>query len=484
MRAPLAVVLASMLLPAGCGSSGPAEPAGPPAHLSATPGAHAVTLRWDPVDHAVSYDLYWSSIAGVTPGNGTRIAGVTSPFRHAPLWVGTYHYVITAAGRRTTTTPAAEVSAVVNLVAFATSATGTSDLSSWPLAGGKAGLTAADAICQASAEAAGLPGEYGAWLSDASDDAWCRALGLHGRVGSCGGAVVWPPAAGPWVRTDGTPFAGPLQEAVPAPESTLEAIFTPPRLDETGATVGTPRVAFTGTIYGGAGAPGDGYTPEYCGNWTSAPWTAALAGDLDGTSEALDDTRLLAQFCQWEARLICMERGPGPALPSRPVAGKRAFLSSACGTGDLSSWPDAGGLAGLAAADHVCQALADRAGLGGTYRAWLSAPGAGNTAAERTPGEGPWTRLDGIPLVGSRAELLGGEHFAALNLDEQGHSFGHATLAFTGAQGLTCNGWTSGSAGDWADCGDSGSTVGAWLRFGEFPVACSTVWAHLYCFEQ
>jgi len=42
---------------------------------------------------------------------------------------------------------------------------------------------------------------------------------------------------------------------------------------------------------------------------------------------------------------------------------RRAFVTSASGTGNLNSWPDAGGLFGLAAGDAICRAQATAAGL-------------------------------------------------------------------------------------------------------------------------
>jgi hypothetical protein len=75
-------------------------------------------------------------------------------------------------------------------VAFITAATETGDLSSWDDAGGQSGLPAADAVCQAEAEAAGFVGTFKAWLSDTFTDA-------KERIGM---------TSGPWIRTDGFPF--------------------------------------------------------------------------------------------------------------------------------------------------------------------------------------------------------------------------------------------------------------------------------------
>ena len=62
---------------------------------------------------------------------------------------------------------------------FVTSVTGTADLSTWPDSGGVGGLTGADSVCRARALAAGLGNSTGfvAWMSDSSNDAYCR---IHG----------------------------------------------------------------------------------------------------------------------------------------------------------------------------------------------------------------------------------------------------------------------------------------------------------------
>ncbi len=76
-----------------------------PADPTATGGDHQVTISWAPVPGAASYNIYYSSTAGVTrnnywsttPSMGTRITGVTSPYSHKALSAGTtYYYIVTA----------------------------------------------------------------------------------------------------------------------------------------------------------------------------------------------------------------------------------------------------------------------------------------------------------------------------------------------------------------------------------------------------
>ena len=60
------------------------------------PGA-PVTLAWDNVPEAVSYNIYWSDSPGVSKQNGNKIANVTNPYTVKGLTRGqTYYFVVTA----------------------------------------------------------------------------------------------------------------------------------------------------------------------------------------------------------------------------------------------------------------------------------------------------------------------------------------------------------------------------------------------------
>ncbi|MDD2271404.1 MAG: fibronectin type III domain-containing protein [Desulfuromonadaceae bacterium] len=64
---------------------------------TSAPVTKQLTLAWDAVANATSYNLYWSTVPGVTPANGTKISGVSSPYTHTGLAAGTtYYYVVTA----------------------------------------------------------------------------------------------------------------------------------------------------------------------------------------------------------------------------------------------------------------------------------------------------------------------------------------------------------------------------------------------------
>jgi hypothetical protein len=72
-------------------------PPPPPTVISASPGDQQVTISWDAVGGATSYNIYWSTTSGVTKITGTQIADATSPYTHTGLTNGTtYYYVVTA----------------------------------------------------------------------------------------------------------------------------------------------------------------------------------------------------------------------------------------------------------------------------------------------------------------------------------------------------------------------------------------------------
>ncbi|MCI0528344.1 MAG: hypothetical protein L0Y56_12965, partial [Nitrospira sp.] len=76
----------------------PAAPSG----ISAAPGDSKVTISWNAVTEATSYNLYMASASGVTKSNyntlpdGMKHTQVTSPFTHIGLTNGkTYYFVVT-----------------------------------------------------------------------------------------------------------------------------------------------------------------------------------------------------------------------------------------------------------------------------------------------------------------------------------------------------------------------------------------------------
>lgn len=77
--------------------TGNAIAAPPPENIDALAESEKVTITWDRVSTASSYNIYWSNYPGVSKFTGTVIRNVTSPYVHLNLTNGlNYYYVVTA----------------------------------------------------------------------------------------------------------------------------------------------------------------------------------------------------------------------------------------------------------------------------------------------------------------------------------------------------------------------------------------------------
>ncbi|MCL5022126.1 MAG: fibronectin type III domain-containing protein [Nitrospirae bacterium] len=102
----------------GGGSSEPVPPLPAPVNVSATAGNEQVTITWDAVDGATSYNIYWSNTPGVTRATGMKIADVASPYVHLTGDGSNgriFYYVVTAAGADGESAESAEVNATPTL---------------------------------------------------------------------------------------------------------------------------------------------------------------------------------------------------------------------------------------------------------------------------------------------------------------------------------------------------------------------------------
>lgn len=368
-------------------------------------------------------------------------------------------------------------------IAFVTSVKGPGNLSSWPdaMLVGATGVEAGDAICQARALAVGLdnPLDFVAWLSDSNDDAYCRIHGLTGTKAANCGQVVFPAAAGPWVRMDGFPFADEITEML-APNG---KVFTPILLDEFGQQ-GAQFYHWTGTSEAGELTTS---FPSACTDWSSsASSDSAYAGRATRTSRGW--TRSDGNACNAFLRLLCLEGGgAGEALPQFTTDDRVAFLTSVNGYGNLSSWPDAGGATGIAAADTICRARAAAAGLDdpNSFKAWLS--DSMTAAKDRFLNDGRWVRLDGVKIADSLAELTDGQLFTSINVTETGVYTDGFTRVWTasGQDGMliggACNNWTDGSDSAQGRQGYSIDTAHGWTDW--IDRDCDTA-QRLYCFSD
>ena len=307
------------------------------------------------------------------------------------------------------------------------------------------GVPGGDAVCAARAEAAGLPGEFVAFMNTSAESIAARLEGARG-----------------WVRTDGKPFLDEIEG---------QATFYPPSLNEHGVAVSDWPPAL-------GGYP-SGASDNECEDWTSEGGDALfLIGDPTGGTGAWNGSWSGTQ-CSTPFRIYCLQRDYSSALTIEPAEGRLAFLSNA-------PWLPAGG---LSAADARCNQDAVDAGLTGTFKALLATSTA--SAASRFSTEGTWVRRDGIPIVARAQDLFDPEGVLLAPL--QVTAFGGYLGNYGGWSGgadptragtATCDDWTSSSA---SALGTSGrvffGTISRMLGYDDGD-PCDAQYTHLYCLED
>lgn len=358
---------------------------------------------------------------------------------------------------------------------FVTTEQGTGDLSSWSSAGGKSGIEAADAVCQAAAQTAGLPGTFVALLSDENTDFYCHLHSLTGKKENNCGQAELPAVAGPWVRTDGFPFAPSAEQLF-----TKYTVYVPAICDESGNRVPDEAYYWSGTSIKGA------LGGKTCSNWSESSGSdSVVCGSPFGNGiEWVNGSTSWA--CAAHNRLLCMQTGTGPDLPDFTSPGKIVFVTSVDGNGNLSSWPDAGGKTGIAAGDAICQARAEVAGLDNArnFKAWLSSTKV--DAGDRLVTDGPWRRLDGVIVARNKSDLTDGSLFTGINQTETGKYWYGATWTGTSSNGVktsnNCNGWSDGSDALKGDIGCTEMVNDRWSIYLSSPACDRSL--QLFCFED
>ena len=315
-------------------------------------------------------------------------------------------------------------------------------VTSQPISPGElGGLEQADLICAEFADAEGLPGEYVAWLSDQTTDAWERLSGARG-----------------WVRLDGRPFAD-----RPA-DIQSNRLYYPVTLDESGAEV---RDAFvvTGTASGGLASGTD------CSGWSDLAGTyqkgvvGALGSEWTAGGGPLP--------CSQEARLLCFGIDRNVEVTFEPTDGRQAFVTNATLPGTTL----------LTDLDAQCNTEAQGAGLAGTYLAFVSIGGDGPIARFNTE-EPPWVNALGVPITDTAAALLStSDLLAPIGYDANGQLVG-SSLVFTGATSPTvsdnnCDSWQG-------DVDDTAAQANAFLVFDWMRTRMNlcTESARLFCFQE
>ena len=83
-----------------------------PQNVLSAGGNGQVYLSWEDVSGATTYNIYWSTTAGVNKLSGTKISVNASPYYHTGLNNDTiYYYVVTAANQYGESVESPEVSA-------------------------------------------------------------------------------------------------------------------------------------------------------------------------------------------------------------------------------------------------------------------------------------------------------------------------------------------------------------------------------------
>jgi hypothetical protein len=303
-------------------------------------------------------------------------------------------------------------------------------------------LANADAICQARATAANLPGTYVAWLST-------TAAAAKDRLGSARG----------WVRVDGKPFADTVADIV------ASRIQYPIRVNELGGEYNKPKDAEALTLTAPDGTAAAGAT---CADLTSTSASGEMGVPV---GSGLEWTGLGPSLCASVSyHLYCFGIDRTTALPPNTGPRRNAFASSA-------PWSVGGG---LASADALCTSEASAAGLPGSYLALLATSTA--SAASRFAAGVPWARVDGtIVTTEFEAPQTPIDRTANGTLIPQTYVWVGAS-DFVSAGVHTCSDWTNP-----ANVLDATSGNAAWagpMAISASTDYCSSTTRYLYCLEQ
>jgi hypothetical protein len=170
-------------------------------------------------------------------------------------------------------------------------------------------------------------------------------------------------------------------------------------------------------------------------------------------------------------------------------ADKRIFVSSALYTGNLG---------GLTGADAQCQALADAAGLCGTYKAWLS-DGTADASARLSHATGNYVRTDGQIIANDWSQLVSGTIQNAINRTETNGAapvgtvkcggssvtpvWTGSTTAGANVMNGSCSNWASNSSSPGGIFGNAEAKNAAWTAMCQIVAVCQST-AAIYCVEQ
>ncbi len=361
-------------------------------------------------------------------------------------------------------------------VAFISKTRGNGNLASWTVAN-DAPLEAADAVCQADAEAAGLYGAFRAYLSiKHQTDAICRLRGGEGLLeDGCGLAddLTEEQLRAPFLDMTGLPVAYGTEDI----EQGLWRL--PIGYDAHGVkSESRSQPAWFGTDEMGTAAGGD------CDGWSSGAADAAglLAGDpyreLPRPRYSLD--------CDRQSPLLCIGVQPSHPLALAHVhSGKAVFVSEVAvdqlfdkttadqhcqtvGATDSVAWfsDDSD--------DALCRVIGESGKLSSNCEGMASFPAVG-----------PWVRTDGYLVAKDTAQLLSGLLSAPINIGfgaEFAAPDGRAEWVRTDTHETGT--WKPNNGVQPCTSGDRASVGSSWTNWDSECAEDEALRAFVYCFEK
>jgi len=323
--------------------------------------------------------------------------------------------------------------------------------------GNLGGLAGGDAECQSLANAASLGGIWKAWLSDSTTNAIDR-IPDAAYTDVCGNVLI----NGKSDIADGE-ITGAIRRA------------------ENRYYMWEYTYVLTGTENNGM------KTIKTCNDWTDSThhYGATLGQALDNAAWSGGDA---ASCSASVTHLYCFETEPPatpPVMQSCPATlpDKRVFVSSATYNGNLG---------GLEGGDAKCQALADAAGIGGSWVAWLS--DSTTNAIDRIDDAvyrhvlAGGVASAGVAISG-KDDLSDGTLTYRIRYDENGDLTSLRTRVYTGTDDDgtkmpdTCNEWTTSdslivaTSGYISSTTDWSSSIAIGMRY------CNSN-LPIYCFEK
>ncbi len=168
------------------------------------------------------------------------------------------------------------------------------------------------------------------------------------------------------------------------------------------------------------------------------------------------------------------------SMPPTSNTTYRVFVTSANYTGNIG---------GIAGADLKCLQLANNAGLGGEWKAWISKDSASSPSTRFYRSTTAYKRVDGATVANNWADLTDGSLISAINKNEFGQTVAAGTRVWTsvtssgGARGANydCGDWTGSSSSVYAYYGRATNTNSYWTA--DISAPCTNNY-RLYCFEQ